>query len=204
MRCPRRVGKQLSWKRIGDTGAARKRRVTRVISTMETGAPRAIPGGVGVSALWVQRFAIITFRACRFVCINSVRQFPLCGVHSRVRERESPPSCPSRPSVARSVPDEREALRGSVSRLYPPSPLLPRLCSRERERETRERPDPFQEGPAVRESANACSLFLAPFSLPARLPPIFSCTNTLDRTKLLAELIVQTRDCRIAALIFYR
>ena len=33
--------------------------------------------------LRVQRFAIITFRACRFVCINSVRQFPLCGVHSR-------------------------------------------------------------------------------------------------------------------------
>ena len=40
---------------------------------------------MGVRAVWVQRFAIITFRACRFVCINSVRQFPLCGVHSRAR-----------------------------------------------------------------------------------------------------------------------
>jgi len=50
------------------------------------------PGWCGSLSLWVQRFAIITFRACRFVCINSVRQFPLCGVPSsqrRVRERES-------------------------------------------------------------------------------------------------------------------
>lgn len=62
-------------------------RVTRVISAMETG-PGTVPGGVGVSAVWVQRFAIITFRACRFVCINSVRQFPLCGVHSPARTSE--------------------------------------------------------------------------------------------------------------------
>lgn len=64
------------------------------------------------SRLWVQRFAIITFRACRFVCINSVRQFPLCGVHSRVRESPSLPlallACPLARAV-RSVPDEREA-----------------------------------------------------------------------------------------------
>lgn len=71
-------------------GTKRRGRVTRVISTMETGLSTG--GGVGVRAVWVQRFAIITFRACRFVCINSVRQFPLCGVHSRARISSSPPS----------------------------------------------------------------------------------------------------------------
>lgn len=76
-------------------GTKRRGRVTRVISTMETGLSTG--GGVGVEAVWVQRFAIITFRACRFVCINSVRQFPLCGVRSRARISSSAPSPSPRP-----------------------------------------------------------------------------------------------------------
>lgn len=88
------------------------------------------PGWCGSLSLWVQRFAIITFRACRFVCINSVRQFPLCGVPSsqrRVRERES--SLPLALAL-RSVPDEREAPWKRITLVT----LPPRLysCSRER------------------------------------------------------------------------
>lgn len=147
-------GRSPSWKRISDE-AARTGRVTRVISTMETGSgrPWSLSGGVGVSAVWVQRFAIITFRACRFVCINSVRQFPLCGVHSRVLLSRGSPPLPSFFLIL-------------VRRVPSPGPFQTNLhcitcpsCSqtqgpRERERE-REHLDPFQEGPAIRESVNA-------------------------------------------------
>lgn len=105
-------------------GTKRRGRVTRVISTMETGLSTG--GGVGVRAVWVQRFAIITFRACRFVCINSVRQFPLCGVHSRARISSSPPSVlplPPRPSPGvrgSGVFGQREAGRSFPGRIcYP-------------------------------------------------------------------------------------
>lgn len=119
------------------------------------------------SRLWVQRFAIITFRACRFVCINSVRQFPLCGVYSRVRASANLlPLALLAFVVQSSVPDERKTLWKRIT-LVPPS-----LRTYTRNRETRERPDPFQEEPAIRESVNACLLFLVPFSLSAFLPVI--------------------------------
>jgi len=116
------------------------------------------------SRLWVQRFAIITFRACRFVCINSVRQFPLCGVPSsqrRVRERES--SLPLAllaclPRAARWSPFWTNAkLHGSASRLYPPFALMLML------ERTSMRSDPFQEGSPIQESVNA--LTFPPLSL---------------------------------------
>lgn len=97
---------------------------------------------MGVQAVWVQRFAIITFRACRFVCINSVRQFPLCGVHSRERISSSTPSCLCFPpasslvdGLARRTKLERTACLGSL--------------------EKEKQGDPFQEGSAIRESVNA-------------------------------------------------
>lgn len=119
------------------------------------------------SRLWVQRFAIITFRACRFVCINSVRQFPLCGVPSsqrRVRERESSlPLCPLLLALALRGAVRSGRTRSPVEAHHACNPPPALILVLER---TSVRPDPFQEGPAIRESVNALTLlFLAPFSL---------------------------------------
>jgi len=130
---------------------------------------RAVSGGVGVSALGskVRDYNIpgMPFRVHQFgTPVPSLR-----SSRRRVRERESfLPSC--RPSLpARCGPFQTSAkLRGSASRLCFLFPsFLPRLCSvLER---TSERFDPFQEGPAIRESVNAYLLFFAPFSV--SLPP---------------------------------
>lgn len=122
-------------------GTKRRGRVTRVISTMETGLSTG--GGVGVEAVWVQRFAIITFRACRFVCINSVRQFPLCGVRSRARISSSAPSPPPRPPPAArgsgvfgAILSRKDLLSAGIGKRFifpalfsPPVPSLLFFCS---------------------------------------------------------------------------
>lgn len=118
---------------------------------METGAPlarsRAIPGGVGVSALGskVRDYNIpgMPFRVHQFgTPVPSLRS-------SQPRARALLPPCPSRLLAAvRSVPDEREALVEAYHALAPPPSSPPRLCARNRE--TSERPDPFQEGPGNR------------------------------------------------------
>lgn len=127
-----------------DTGAARKRRVTRVISTMETEPrARAVPGGVGVSALGskVRDYNIpgMPFRVHQFgTPVPSLR-----SSRRRVRrERESfLPSCrPSFSLPARCGPFQTSAkLRGSASRLCfrssPRFPLPPALMLRARKNE---------------------------------------------------------------------
>lgn len=118
-----------------DTGAARKRRVTRVISTMETG-PGAIPGGVGVSALGskVRDYNIpgMPFRVHQFgTPVPSLRSSLFTT--PRARARVFSPSCPScLPSrrAVQSVPDEREAPWKRIT-LVP----SPRAYARARENE---------------------------------------------------------------------
>jgi hypothetical protein len=106
---------------------------------------------VGVSALGVQRFAIITFRACRFVCINSVRQFPLCGVHSRARVRERA----NARRVSRHLPRAHPPLTNSSA---PPLPLpTPAPAARS---------VPLERG----ELSSASRSYLTP-NLPGPLPP---------------------------------
>lgn len=127
-----------------DTGAARKRRVTRVISTMETEPrARAVPGGVGVSALGskVRDYNIpgMPFRVHQFgTPVPSLR-----SSRRRVRERESfLLSCrPSFSLPARCGPFQTSAkLRGSASRLcflFPSLSSSSRAyapCSKERAR----------------------------------------------------------------------
>lgn len=117
-----------------DTGAARKRRVTRVISTMETKPrARAVPGGVGVSALGskVRDYNIpgMPFRVHQFgTPVPSLR-----SSRRRVRERASLLSLPLPALPCQRVcgPFQTSAkLRGSASRLCSLLPLfLPRLCS---------------------------------------------------------------------------
>lgn len=152
----------LSWKRISDTSAARKRRVTRVISTMETGSgARAIPGGVGVSALG-----------------SKVRDYNIPGMPFRVHQFGTP--VPSLRSSLFTTPRARARLlslmpfllalapRGAVRSgrtrnlveehhaWYPPPALIFVL------ERTSVQLDPFQEGPAIRESINALTYFSSP------------------------------------------
>lgn len=121
-----------------DTGAARKRRVTRVISTMETEPrARAVSGGVGVSALGskVRDYNIpgMPFRVHQFgTPVPSLR-----SSRRRVRERESfLPSC--RPSLpARCGPFQTSAkLRVEAHHAYvsssPRSSRAYAPCSKER------------------------------------------------------------------------
>jgi len=149
----------LSWKRISDTSAARKRRVTRVISTMETGSgARAIPGGVGVSALGskVRDYNIpgMPFRVHQFgTPVPSLRSFLFTT--PRARESSLPSCLPGsvRSGRTRNLMEEHHAW-------YPPPPSLPALILvLER---TSVQPDPFQEGPVIRESINALTYFSSP------------------------------------------
>lgn len=123
-----------------DTGAARKRRVTRVISTMETEPrARAVPGGVGVSALGskVRDYNIpgMPFRVHQFgTPVPSLR-----SSRRRVRERESlfslPAALPCNSAFARPSFQTSAKLRGSASRLCFLSPIPPALMLRARKNE---------------------------------------------------------------------
>lgn len=132
------------------------------------------------SRLWVQRFAIITFRACRFVCINSVRQFPLCGVHSRVREPESP-SCPScLPSCSRGAVRSRQERRAPWKRIT----LMPRAYARARENERADRSFPGRiryPGIGKRSPAFPRSLFPSPFI--SSFPPDVRAYSSIARDR---------------------
>lgn len=115
----------------------RHERVTRVISTMETGPDaRAIPGGVGVSALGskVRDYNIpgMPFRVHQFgTPVPSLRSslFTTPRARARVFSPCCPSSLPSRRAM-RSVPDEREAPWKCITLVT----LPPRSysCSRER------------------------------------------------------------------------
>lgn len=136
----------LSWKRISAIPARRGTKEKSNTSNFSDGNGAPLPPPilspalarsrlVWESRLWVQRFAIITFRACRFVCINSVRQFPLCGVHGAACANASPFSLPALPPFlgisARSVPFRSRRARSLVEahHAYASSlPFLSRLC----------------------------------------------------------------------------
>lgn len=129
---------------------------------------------MGVSALGskVRDYNIpgMPFRVHQFgTPVPSLRSSLFTAPRARARasaSRFSPP-CPSCLPALRSVPDEREApwKRITLVTLLPRPPLPPPALILVLER-TSVRPDPFQEGPAIRESVNALTYFSSsPFPL---------------------------------------